>query len=789
MRVSSRVLAFGLMAGCAMTTVSLALSHAAWAQAGAPKPGAAKSAAFGDGTLVAQMFSGGTIRDIRVEGVQRIEPTTVRSYLAVAPGDPFDPDRIDQSLKALFNTGLFADVVLKRDGDALVVQVAENPIINRIAFEGNRRIEKENLEKEIQLRPRVVYTRTRVQSDVQRILDIYRRQGRFAATVEPKIIQLDQNRVDLVFEINEGVRTGVRSITFIGNEKFSDGTLREAIQTRESAWWRFMTSDDNYDPDRLNYDRDLLRRYYLKEGYADFRVVSAVAELTPDREDFVITFTVDEGERYKFGKMDISTSLKALDPEQLRSVLSTREGDWYNAQEVENTITKLSNAVGDLQYAFVDVRPRISRNRDNQTIDIVYDIVEGPRVFVERIDVTGNVRTLDKVVRREMLLSEGDPFSTTKLRRSEQRIKDLGYFERVNITTAEGSAPDRTVMNVEVTEQSTGEISIGAGYSTSDGPLADFSIRERNLLGRGQDLRFGATVSGSRQEYDVSFTEPYFLDRDLSAGFDLFRITRDYQDESSFDEKSTGMALRMGYPLTENLRQRVYYQLQNTDITSVPSSASRYIQDQKGSRLTSLIGQELTYDRRNSRLNPTEGYYIRLTNDLAGLGGDARFLRNRLGAGYYLPLFDESWVVSATGEVGYIVGIGDDGIALSDRFFIGGDTLRGFNTAGIGPRDLRTGDALGGTRYYRGSVEMTFPVGLPEEFGLKGHAFTDVGTLGKVDINDPLVPDDESVRLSVGTGLSWRSPFGPIRLDFAVPILKEDYDKKEIFRFSFGTRF
>ena len=772
-----------LMAGCAMTTVSLALSQTAWAQTGGAKPGS-----FGDRTVVAQMFSGGTVRDIRVEGVQRIEPTTVRSYLTLSPGDAFDPDRIDQSLKNLFNTGLFADVVLKREGDTLVVAVVENPIINRIAFEGNRRIEKDNLEKEIQLRPRTVYTRTRVQNDVQRILDIYRRQGRFAATVEPKIIQLDQNRVDLVFEINEGVRTGVRRITFVGNEKFSDGSLREAIQTKESAWWRFLSSDDNYDPDRLNYDRDLLRRFYLKEGYADFRVVSAVAELTPDRDDFVITFTIDEGERYKFGKVDINTTLKALDPEQIRGVMTTREGDWYNAQEVENTINKLATAVGDLQYAFVDVRPRITRNRDNQSIDITYEIAEGPRVFVERIDVTGNVRTLDKVVRRELLVSEGDPFSATKLRRSEQRIKDLGFFEKASITTAEGTAPDRSVVNVEVTEQSTGEIAIGAGYSTSDGPLADFSIRERNLLGRGQDLRFGATVSGRRQEYDVSFTEPYFLDRDLSAGFDLFRITRDYQDESSFDEKNTGFALRMGYPLTDNLRQRVYYQFQNTDITSVPTTASRYIQAEKGGRVTSLIGQELTYDRRNSRLDPTDGYYIRLTNDFAGVGGNARYLRNRLGAGYYLPVFSESWVLSTTGEIGYIVGLGKD-IALSDRFFIGGDTLRGFNTAGIGPRDLRTGDALGGTRYARGSVEMSFPLGLPEEFGLKGHAFSDVGTLGKVDIDDPLVADSESIRLSAGAGVSWRSPFGPIRLDFAVPILKESYDKKEIFSFSFGTRF
>ncbi|HYE39257.1 MAG TPA: outer membrane protein assembly factor BamA [Ramlibacter sp.] len=761
-----------------MTTVSLALAQANAVGAN----GAA-------GTQVAQVFTGGTIRDIRVEGTQRIEQSTVRSYLTVQPGDRFDPAKVDESLKALFATGLFADVQLRRSGDSLVVVVQENPIINRIAFEGNRRIETEQLEKEIQLRPRVVYTRTRVQSDVQRVLDIYRRQGRFAATVEPKVIKLDQNRVDLVFEINEGARTGVRAINFVGNEHFSSGTLRENIQTRETAWWRFLTSDDSYDPDRMNYDRELLRRYYLKEGYADFRVVSAVAELTPEKEDFVITFTVEEGERYKFGKVDIKSNLKALDPERVRGALTTKEGNWYNAQEVEDTINKLTNAVGDLQYAFVDIRPQITRNRDSQTIDITYEISEGPRVFVERIDITGNVRTLDKVVRREMLVAEGDPFSATRLKRSEQRIKDLDFFERVQVTSQEGSAPDRSVVNVDIQEKSTGEIAVGAGFSTTDGPLADFSIRERNLLGRGQDLRFGATVSKRRQEYDIAFTEPYFLDRDLSAGFDLFRVTRNYQNEASFSEKNNGFALRMGFPLSDRLRQRLYYQLQDTTISNVPVGASRYIQEQRGSRVTSLVGQELTYDTRNSRLDPTEGYFVRVQTDLAGLGGSARFLRTKVGGGIYIPTCSTDWVLSTTAEVGYIVGLGKD-VALNDRFFIGGDTLRGFRTAGIGPRDLRTSDALGGKEYARGSVEMSFPLGLPEDFGIKGYGFTDIGTLSKSGITgDPGVADERTIRLSVGTGLSWRSPFGPIRVDFAIPILKESYDRKEIFRFSFGTRF
>ncbi|HYI72477.1 MAG TPA: outer membrane protein assembly factor BamA [Skermanella sp.] len=745
----------------------------------------------GQPTTVAQAnFSGGNIAGIRVEGTQRIEPATVRSYLVVKQGDPFNPQRIDDSLKALFATGLFADVTLRRDGNTLVVNVVENPIINRIAFEGNKRIEDADLEREVQLRPRVVYTRTRVQNDVQRLLEVYRRSGRFAATVEPKVIQLDQNRVDLVFEIDEGARTGVRKINFVGNEMFSDSKLREEIQTRESRWYRFLTTDDTYDPDRLTFDRDKLRRFYLSRGYADFRVVSAVAELTPDRDGFFITFTVEEGERYKFGKIGVETELRDLNPDLLRDRLTTEEGDWYNAEEVETSITNLTNAVGDLQYAFVDIQPRIVRNREQRIIDVVYDIGEGPRVFVDRIDITGNVRTLDKVIRREMLLVEGDPFNTSKLRRSERRIRDLGFFERVNITTAESAQPDRSVIQVDVQEQSTGEIEIGAGFSTIDGPLANFGIRERNLLGRGQDLRFSATVSGRTQEFDLSFTEPYFLERDLAAGVDLFRITRDNQDESSYDEANTGIGFRLGYPLTERLRQRLNYTLQQTEIENVAADASRFIREQQGTRIVSLVGQELMYDARDSRINPTEGYFIRLNNEIAGLGGDAHFSRNRLGAGVYFPV-TEGTVLSFLGEVGYIVGFGED-VAISDRFFLGGDSLRGFAPAGVGPRELNSDDSLGGNRFARASAELAFPIGLPDEFGVTGHTFTDIGTLSEVDatpIGAERLVDDNSLRVAAGVGISWRSPLGPIRVDLAFPIIKEDYDKVEEFRFSFGTRF
>ncbi len=729
---------------------------------------------------------------IEVQGSQRIEAETVKSYMTIHTGDAFDQAAIDQSLKTLYGTGLFADVTLSRRGSVLIVKVTENPSINEIAFEGNDKVKDENLESEIQSRPRAVYTRTKVLSDVQRVQEIYRRSGYFAATVTPKIIPLDQNRVNLVFEINEGARTLVRNIKFVGNTHVADATLREQVSTRESRWYRFMSSSDVYDPDRVEVDKELLRRYYLSKGYADFRVTSAVAELAPDNQGFYVTFTLDEGERYKFGTINIATQLQQLDPESLRPQLSTREGSWYNADKVEASIAALTKELNDRQYAFVDIRPEVNRDREARTIGLTYNVSEGQRVFVERININGNLRTQDRVVRREMQLVEGDAFNRSKLQQSEQRVKDLGFFETVDVNVSQGSAPDRANIDVNLAEQSTGEISIGAGYSTADGPLADFGISERNFLGKGQDLRFNTTLSGRSQQFNVSFTEPYFLERDLSAGVDVFH-TRAENDESSYDEQRSGFALRMGYPLAENLRQRLNYTLNNTRIENVPVTASRFIREQEGDRLTSSVGQELTYDRRDSRRTPTDGYILRLSTDIAGLGGDAKYIRVRTGGSAYFPLGSPEWVLSFLGEVGAIESLDDD-VAITDRFFLGGDTMRGFKTSGIGPRDLTTSeeDALGGNYFARASLELGFPLGLPEELGLKGHAFVDAGTLWGNDAQ-PLVTEtfveDNSIRLAAGAGVSWRSPLGPLRVDLAFPIMKEDYDQSQQFRLSFGTRF
>lgn len=728
---------------------------------------------------------------IVVEGNQRIEVETVASYLTVRPGAPFGPNEINESLKKLFATGLFADVSIRVDGQAIIVRVVENPIINRIAFEGNLRTKDDVLSQEVQLRPRVVFTRTKVQNDVKRILQVYRRSGRFGATVEPKVIMLEQNRIDLVFEINEGPLTDIARISFVGNERFSDRTLRGEIFTRESRWYRFFSSADTYDPDQLAFDQDTLRRFYLNKGYADFRVLSAIAELSPDKDAFFITFTIEEGERYKFGKIGIDTAIRELDPKPLMKLITVEEGDWYSAREVENTVLALTTEVGNFGYAFVDIRPKVKRDREKRTIDITFDVKEGPRVFVERIDIGGNVRTLDRVIRREFRLVEGDAFNASKLERSRARVSNLGFFSRVEVKTEEGSSPDRTVVKIDVAERSTGELGIGAGYSTTDGVIANVALRERNLLGKGQDVRVMFTASGRTQEFDISFTERYFLDRNLSAGFDLFHISEDNSDLSSFSSVRTGGSLRLGYEINERWSQRLRYTLRQDDVeVTDPGTASDAIKEQEGIFLTSLVGQDLTYDRRDSTIRPTKGYFARLSADFAGLGGDLHYVRGRLSTGLYVPITEEI-IASLTATGGIIEGLGED-IRITDSFFLGGDNLRGFETAGVGPRDTGTGDALGGKRVAYGSLQFRFPIGLPDEFGITGTLFSDFGTLTDIDFDSTLSPDIvdiPSVRVAWGTGLSWNSPVGPLSLDFAWPLKQEDFDETEVFRLRFGTRF
>jgi len=490
------------------------------------------------------------VLQILVRGNQRVEAATILSYVLVQPGEVPNPRLINLSIQTLFATNLFSDVDIAVDGSTMVVQVAENPIVNRVVLEGNRAVRDNRITDEIELQPRAIFTRSRVQADVRRILEIYRRAGRFAASVTPQIVELSQNRVDLVFEISEGPVTGVRRIAFVGNERFSERRLRGEIITTEARWWRFFSSNDNYDPDRIEFDREKLREFYNDRGYADFRVTSVVAELTPDQRDFFVTFTMDEGQRYRFGEIEVQTAIEDLDTDFLESAVPTQTGDLYVGSRIEDSIETLTFAAGASGYAFVNISPRVNVNRDSQTVDITYVISESPRVYIERIDIVGNTRTLDRVIRREMDIVEGDAFNQALLNVSQARVRRLGFFEEVEIEPFQGSQADRARVQVSVTEQPTGELAFGAGFSSTDAFLIDFSISERNLRGRGQFLRLRVSASARREQVDIRFTEPRFLDRNLAAGFDLFTVRSDFSREASFETQSTGLSLRAGFPLT-----------------------------------------------------------------------------------------------------------------------------------------------------------------------------------------------------------------------------------------------
>ncbi len=772
------------------------------------------------------------IEQIRVEGNQRIEAETVRSYLeqgGVIVGGRMDREIIDRGFKELFATSLFADINLRREGGTLVVSVVENPIINRLAFEGNKRISDEILEAEVQLRPRIVFTRGKVKSDVARILEIYRRSGRFATTADAKVIQQAQNRVDLVFEIEEGPLTSIRKISFIGNRRISDGVLKRRIRSREDRWYCFtcfLSGDGTYDPDRLTFDRELLRRHYRSKGYAEFRVTSVVAELTRDRGGFFVTFALEEGERYRFGAIRVENSIRGLDPEGFLGNIETQSGEIYDDIKIEDSILKLTNKIGGAGFAFVNVERKEDRNRDSQTIDITYRIDEGDRKYVERINITGNVRTRDEVIRRELRLVEGDAFNAAKLRRSGQRLRNLGFFEKVDLATVAGSSPDKLIIDFDVSERRTGEISIGAGYSSFAGPLADFALTERNFLGRGQRLGMAFRISGQQRLLDLSFDEPYFLGRDLRAGFRVYGSQTDVTGEDDFDQTSIGFDVRMGYPLADRLRHTVSYGINRTDIGDISPGTSPFIAKEAGATLTSFVTQSLRYSTLNSRIDPSEGYSVSLSQKFAGVGGDVNYVKHRLSASYYRPV-TETWVGSLKASVGHVFSFGGDEVSISDRYVTSERDLRGFESGGIGPRDACTDDALRGNIVATGSAELSFPLGLPELFNFRGRLFADVGTLYEIDQADPGVTaiavinpaddepyeagdtvafgasepcagfivgsprliDESSLRASAGVGVSFVSPIGPMRFDYGWPIVKEGFDKEKQFTFTFGTRF
>ena len=819
----------------------------------------------------------GQIRSIAVRGSERLEPETVRAYANLTPGQTYTPATLDTALKDLYATELFTDVVITgAETGNLVITVRENPVINRIVLEGNKRLKTDKILPEIKLAPRQIFTRSKVRTDVERIVELYRREGRFAARVEPKIVQLDQNRVDLVFEIFEGDKSKVRRINIIGNNEFGDDQLRKEMYTREAGGvLGFMKSNDSYDPDRLAADQQKLRAFYLTQGYADFRVVSALAELTPDRRDFIITYVVEEGPRYKFGTIEAESALPDLTPKQIKSVVKLQPGSWFNAKAVEDSVSTLTELAGNSGYAFADINPAYDRDVDKRLMNITFRVGETPRVYVERINIQGNTTTRDKVIRREFRLNEGDAFSAIKVKRSQDRLQSLGFFQdKLEVKQTEGSAPDRIVLGVDVEEKSTGELQLSGGYSSLEKFVLQLSVAQRNFMGKGQELNAGINYSQYARSVQLGFVEPYLFDKQILFGGEIYR--RDYNSFNFVDNKrnttysqvSTGAGLRTGFPITEFVSFGGRYSfvvdkisLDKTSFYSDPDGAGplglqcdpvkagRYLCDEIGSRVTSLVGLSLVYDNTNG-IRPTHGQRLLFQQDFAGLGGDVKYLRTRFDATKYKEV-RAGWVGSIHAEGGYILplssapGPGRDAIRLTDRFF--GPQLRGFDIRGIGPRIVRnsydiagvldttskkTSDALGGRAYYMGRMELEVPTSSSiRSLGLRPSAFIDVGSvwsLTKPELTDivaicaPAVATDPTLtirpgdvvqtcpatgysripgiketflgnspkpRLAIGIGVNWVSPFGPFRLDIAKALLKQDGDDTKLFSFNVGTQF
>ena len=732
----------------------------------------------------APQTDGGTIKSINVTGSQRIEPETVRSYVKLRAGAAYTRESLDEALQDLFATELFADVQIRDDQGALTIIVKENPVVNRIVFEGNKRIKEDKLSKELKLAPRTIFTRSKVRAEVARIIELYRRQGRFAASVEPKMVMLDQNRVDVVYEISEGPKSKVRQINILGNEVFSDSRLRGEMVTKRSRFYRFFSSSDGYDPDKLAYDQSKLRQFYLTQGYADFRVVSAVAELTPDKRDFIITYVVEEGDRYKFGEVQAESEIRDFKSDQVKALLPMQTGQWYNAKQVEDTVESLTKTAGLLGYAFAQVDPQFSRDKDTKTMNITFRVGDAPRVYVERIDINGNTLTQDKVVRREFRLAEGDAFNAFLVKRSQERIQSLGFFqEKLEIKQAQGSAPDRIVLEANVEEKSTGELQLSAGYSSLESFIVNASIRQRNFRGKGQELRASVNYSTYSKSVELGFTEPYFLDKNIALGGDIFR--RDYnnfnfigdQRNTSYSQVQTGFQLRMGVPITEfwsfaarygltfeevSLDRNTYFfdsNGDNTPDTCDPFVAGRYLCDAIGNRTTSSLGYSLVFSNLNNNLRPSSGQRVVLSQDFAGLGGNVKYLKSRIDAAKYWDL-GKRFIFSVSAEAGHILplnkdpGAGIDKVRLTDRFFLGEPQMRGFDIRGVGPRVIRGSydptltangtdksqlffdpqqqldDAVGGRYYYQARAELEIPLGSgAKELGLRPSIFLDAGAV------------------------------------------------------------
>jgi len=746
------------------------------------------------------------VTGVIIVGNVRVERETILSYLQFRANEEPSSEKIDASVKALFQTGLFADVKIDRQGSNVIIHVVENPMINQVHFEGNEEIDNPTLEKEVQVHQNMIYTKARVQSDTRRILALYLAKGYYNVTVDPQLIRLDKNRVNIAFTISEHDKTQIDEISFIGNRSISGDHLRSAMVTKEKAWWNPFGNNTTYDPDKLEYDKELVRRYYLKNGFADVQVSSATAKLKSNGKGFEITITIDEGPRYTIADVAVNVGSANLNGAELKSKVRTGVGDVFDSSKVDKSVEALTLDASNQGFTFAKVDPKIDRNPDGKTINITYVISEGTRAYVERIDIVGNTRTYDEVIRRELQLYEGDAFNRTLVERARRRLTALNYFDKIDFKESPGSSPDKVILTVEVSEKSTGSLTFSVGYSSVETVVGTIEYAERNMFGRGYSQNIATSASFIRQSINYSFTDPYFLGSPLSAGFDLFANNTDNQSSSSYTSTQYGGSLRTGFRLDEYQSVNLKYFLANRWIGGVdPTVATPAVLAQQGSSWKNSIGGGYTYDNLDNPQLPTSGFRATLNAEIAGGFGDAQYAKAEGKAYYFIPLFDNQVVIKLEGTGGHIQSLGNN-INIQDRFFKGSDSFRGFAPSGVGPVQMGNNGAfqtIGGDDYAIGTIEANFPLGLPEALGISGAVFTDFGTVFNAGGMDPLtggtgtcgggatcsIDDAAYLRASVGAGIIWQSPFGPLRLDWSYPLLKAPNDIVQYWRFSLGTRF
>ncbi len=729
---------------------------------------------------------------VEITGNRSVGPETVRSKLLIAKGSPYDAAKVDQSLKALFATGLFSDVRIDRRGAVLVVTVVENSVVGAISLEGASAIDKATLEAQVQLKPKARFTEAKAHADAVRLRELYRRQGRLATTVEPKAVERGGGRVDVVFVIAEGQVTKIDAITFVGNRTFTDAQLRDVISTSQSGWFDILKAAAFYDPERIDRDKDLLRRFYLKSGFPDARVPGVEAVKSAEGTGYTITFTVEEGDRFTFTSAAVESSLPEVDTAALKNLAEIKPGAVYSEEAISKSAEQITLALSEQGKPFARVRPVPTRDTATHTIGVKFRIEEGPHVYVERIDIVGNTKTKDTVIRRTFRVAEGDAVNAVLLERGRQRVKALGFFKSVALKHKAGSAPDRAVVTLEVVEDETRELSYGVGYSTSEGVVGDISLTERNLLGNGQWLRVKLAGGEKRLQADIGFTEPRFLGTDLSAGFDLLYKDVDYTRQASYKSRKIGGDVRFGYPINDQWSASVNYTLVRNEIYDVGPTASSAIREAAGypgatsnAYYTSSVGYGVTYDTRDNKKTPSSGVYYTLSQDLAGLGGDVRYIRSVGDARVYYPVSEGVTAIGRAGG-GIVSGWGGQDVRLLDLFYKGSESVRGFAAAGLGPRDMLSAnrDALGGRMFYATTAEVLFNIpGVPQDIGLRGAVFIDAGSIWGVNNTAASLPglagNTPAMRASVGAGLAWASPIGALRVDYAYPILKQSSDKTQ----------